>query len=129
MNDALTIQQVADRTGLSAHTLRYYERIGLLAPIQRAENGHRRYSADDLGWIDFLKKLRATGMPIAQMARYAALQRDGDATLQARVAILKEHREVVRARMQELQTHLEVIDYKIDFYAKEQEKQTTWKEN
>ncbi len=129
MNDALTIQKVAAKTGLSAHTLRYYERIGLLAPIQRAENGHRRYSEGDLGWIDFLKKLRATGMPIAQMTRYAELQRDGDATLQARVAILKEHREAVKARLQELQTHLEVIEYKIDFYSKEQEKLVAWKEN
>ncbi len=78
-DDKLTIQQVAEATGLSVYTLRYYERIGLIHPIGRAENPHRRYTADDIGWIDFLKKIRATGMSMQQMQAYAELQRQGDA--------------------------------------------------
>src|SRR5690606_38983841 len=85
MNEGLTIQQVAEATQLSEHTLRYYERIGLIHPISRADNGHRRYSPDDIGWIDFLTKLRAAGMTIQQMQAYAELQRRGDETLPERV--------------------------------------------
>ncbi len=88
-DDSFTIQQAAVQTGLSEYTLRYYERIGLIHPIGRAENTHRRYSADDLGWIDFLNKLRATGMSIQQMQVYAALQRRGDETLSARSAAIR----------------------------------------
>jgi DNA-binding transcriptional MerR regulator len=116
-NNTHTIQQVAEVTGLSEHTLRYYERIGLIHPINRADNGHRRYSADDTGWIDFLNKLRATGMSIQQMQRYAELQRCGDSTLAERVEMLKAHRLQVEAEMSELQAHLNVIRYKIDIYS------------
>jgi DNA-binding transcriptional MerR regulator len=76
-DDKLTIQQVADATGLSVYTLRYYERIGLIHLIDRAENRHRRYSIYDLDWIEFLTKLRTTGMSIQQMLSYAELQRHG----------------------------------------------------
>jgi DNA-binding transcriptional MerR regulator len=115
-NDKLTIQQVAEATGLSVHTLRYYERIGLIHPIDRAENTHRRYSSDDIGWIDFLTKLRATGMSIQQMLTYAELQRQGDSTLSERLEMLKEHRRLVEAHMDALQEHLRVICYKIEVY-------------
>jgi DNA-binding transcriptional MerR regulator len=115
-NDTLTIQQVAEATGLSVHTLRYYERIGLIHPIGRAENTHRRYSDDDIGWINFLNKLRATGMPIQQMQAYAELQRLGDASLAERVEMLKELRNNVETHIDELQEHLKLIYYKIDIY-------------
>lgn len=75
--DKLTIQEAAQATGLTTHTLRYYERIGLIHPIDREENTRRRYSTDDIGWIDFLTKLRATGMSIKDMQKYAKLQRQG----------------------------------------------------
>ena len=75
--DKLTIQEVTKATGLSAHTLRYYERIGLIHPIEREENTRRRYTMDDVGWIDFLLKLRATGMTIKDMQRYAELLEKG----------------------------------------------------
>ena len=88
-NDSLTIQQAAEMTGLSVHTLRYYERVGLIHTIGRAENTHRRYSLDDVGWINFLNKLRATGMSIQEMQRYSELQRLGDETLPERVEMLK----------------------------------------
>ena len=118
MNDErLTIQQVALETGLSEHTLRYYERVGLIHPINRAENTHRRYSRDDLGWIDFLKKLRATGMSIQDMQIYAELQRQGEATLPQRLEMLKDLRQQVEAHMSELHDHLNVICYKINLYS------------
>ena len=117
-NDRLTIQEVSQATGLSTHTLRYYERIGLIHPIQREENSHRHYTSDDVGWIEFLLKLRATGMSIKDMRRYAELQRQGDATLPERVEMLKALRDDVEARMDELNEHLKLIYYKIEVYQK-----------
>jgi DNA-binding transcriptional MerR regulator len=116
--DKLTIQEVAQATGLSAHTLRYYERIGLIHPIDREQNTHRRYTSDDVGWIDFLTKLRATGMSIKDMQKYADLQRQGDETLPQRVEMLKALRDKVEAHMDELNEHLKLIYYKIDVYEK-----------
>jgi len=116
--DRLTIQEVARATGLSAHTLRYYERVGLIHAIGREQNSHRRYTSDDVGWIDFLTKLRATGMSIRDMQRYAALQRRGDETLTERVEMLKALRDKVEAHMDELNEHLKLIYYKIEIYQK-----------
>ena len=114
--DRLTIQEVSEATGLSAHTLRYYERIGLIHPIEREENTRRIYTEDDIGWIDFLLKLRATGMSIKEMQKYAELQRQGDGTLPERVEMLKSLRDNVEARMSELNEHLKLICYKIEVY-------------
>jgi DNA-binding transcriptional MerR regulator len=111
-----TIQHVAEVTGLSVYTLRYYERVGLIHHIDRIENTHRRYSQDDIGWIEFLNKLRATGMSIQQMLAYARLQRMGDASLPERLEMLKTHREEVEQHMRELHEYLNVICYKIDVY-------------
>ena len=116
--DKLTIQEVTKVTGLSAHTLRYYERIGLIHPIARAENTRRRYTADDVGWIDFLLKLRAIGMSIKDMQKYAELQRRGDETLPERLEMLRSLRDNVEARLDELNEHLKLIYYKIDIYQK-----------
>src|SRR5215213_6792528 len=117
MNDnTLTIQQVAQATNLSEYTLRYYERIGLIHPINRAENKHRRYSVDDIGWIDFLMKLKATGMTIQQMQQYATLQREGDISLPERVEMLKVLREQVETHMDELREHMKLLNFKIDVY-------------
>lgn len=114
--DRLTIQEVAQATGLSAHTLRYYERVGLIHPIDREQNTHRRYTVDDVGWIEFLTKLRATGMSIKDMQRYAELQRRGDETLAERVEMLKALQDKVEAHMDELNEHLKLICYKIEVY-------------
>ena len=114
--DKLTIQQVTRATGLSAHTLRYYERIGLIHPIEREENTRRRYTADDVGWINFLLKLRAIGMSIKDMQKYAELQRQGDETLPERLEMLKSLRDEVEAHIDELNEHLKLIYYKIDIY-------------
>ena len=116
--DKLTIQEVTKATGLSAHTLRYYERIGLIHPIAREENTRRRYTADDVGWIDFLLKLRAIGMSIKDMQKYAELQRQGDETLPERLEMLRSLRDNVEARLDELNEHLKLIYYKIDIYQK-----------
>ena len=116
MTAELTIQDVAARTGLSSHTLRYYERIGLIQPVERADSGHRRYSEHDVGWIEFLKKLRATGMPIREMKQYADLMLQGDHTAGARRRILEQHGERMRAQIDELNDCLSCIEWKIAHY-------------
>lgn len=123
--DKLTIQEAAEATGLTAHTLRYYERIGLIHPIDREENTRRRYTADDVGWINFLMKMRATGMSIKDMHRYSQLQRMGDETLPDRVEMLKALREQVEAHISELNENMRLVCYKIEIYSEmieEQEK-------
>ena len=114
--DKFTIQEASKVTGLSAHTLRYYERVGLIHPIAREENTRRCYSADDLGWIDFLTKLRATGMPIREMRRYAELQRQGEESLPERVEMLKALRDQVEEHIHELNENLKLVHYKIEVY-------------
>ena len=112
----LTISDAARASGVSAHTLRYYERAGLLDPVDRAASGHRRYAEEDLARIQFLTKLRSTGMPIRQIREYADLMRRGDDTHEARLALLEAHRDAVRAHLAETERNLELIDYKIGFY-------------
>jgi DNA-binding transcriptional MerR regulator len=112
----LTISDAARASGVSAHTLRYYERAGLLDPVDRAASGHRRYAEEDLARIHFLTKLRATGMPIRQIREYAELIRAGDDSHEARLALLEAHREAVRAQLAETERNLELIEWKIDYY-------------
>ena len=116
MEQELTIQQVATATGLSVHTLRYYERCDLIAPIHRARNGHRRYSEQDIRWIHFLTKLRMTGMPLRQIQEYATLLRQRPDAVQERRALLEAHRQTVVTQLQALQENLAVIDWKIQHY-------------
>ncbi|GAA2523236.1 MULTISPECIES: MerR family transcriptional regulator [Streptomyces] len=115
--DTYTISEVAALTGLTAHTLRWYERIGLMPHIDRSHTGQRRYSNRDLDWLALVGKLRLTGMPVADMVRYAELVRAGDHTYTERFELLKETREDVLARIAELQGTLAVLDRKISFYA------------
>lgn len=114
--ESLTIQEVAERTGLTAHTLRYYERAGLLSPVTRNEGGHRRYTSADVGFLVFLTRLRSTGMPIHSVRRYAELVREGDSTLDERRRILEGHRNAVRVHIGELEENLRVLDLKIASY-------------
>jgi len=117
VTEALTIAEAAERTGVSTHTLRYYERIGALRePPERAPSGHRRYTERDLSWIVLLTRLRATGMPIATLLRYAELARKGHASAGERKALLLAHRAEVAARVEQLREDLAVIDYKIEIY-------------
>ena len=112
----LSISDAARASGVSAHTLRYYERAGLLDPVDRAASGHRRYAEEDLARIQFLTKHRSTGMPIRQIREYADLMRRGDDTHEARLALLEAHRDAVRAHLAETERNLELIDYKISYY-------------
>lgn len=112
-----TISEVAARTGLTAHTLRWYERIGLMPHVDRSQTGQRRFTDKDLDWLAFVGKLRLTGMPVADMVRYAELLREGEHTFDQRQELLEATRRDVRARIAELHETLTVLDYKIDFYA------------
>jgi DNA-binding transcriptional MerR regulator len=114
---SLSIAEAAERTGLSQHTLRYYERDGLmLGDVERASSGHRRYTDRDLTWITMLTKLRATGMPIREVKAYADLVRAGTGNELERLQLLKAHRERVLAQLAAVQEHLGAIDYKIGLY-------------
>ncbi|MFG3530675.1 MerR family transcriptional regulator [Streptomyces sp. NPDC047917] len=115
--DRYTISEVAAFTGLTAHTLRWYERIGLMPHVDRSHTGQRRFTNRDLDWLDFVGKLRLTGMPVADMVRYAELLREGEHTFEDRQELLEATRRDVITRIAELQDTLAVLDYKIDFYA------------
>lgn len=114
--DRYTISEVAEFTGLSAHTLRWYERIGLMPHVDRSHTGQRRFSNRDLDWLSLVGKLRLTGMPVADMVRYAELVRQGAHTFEQRRELLERTRGDVLARIAELQGTLAVLDYKIDIY-------------
>ncbi|AIE86245.1 MerR family transcriptional regulator [Fimbriimonas ginsengisoli] len=112
----LTIQQVSEATGLTAHTLRYYERAGLLPRVDRNGGGHRRYHPLAIDSLLFLTRLRSTGMPIHQVRRYAELAREGVHTIPERKALLEAHRETVLSHIAELNRNLAALDYKIGLY-------------
>jgi DNA-binding transcriptional MerR regulator len=112
----MTIAEAAERSGLSAHTLRYYERIGLIHPVERDSGGHRRYGRDDMEWLALLVKLRTTGMPIRRLVEYAEMVRAGPQTVTRRREMLERHRETVREQMGALEETLAVLDFKIGMY-------------
>ena len=116
MEKTYTISEVAKCTGVSIDTLRYYERIGLIHEVARLSNTHRRYTEPDIRWIQFLLRLRATGIPIQQMRDYVRLERLGESTLRERVAMLKAHHDQVEAHIQHMQDYLVVLNYKITLY-------------
>ena len=119
VDEAVSISEAAELTGLSTHTLRYYERAGLmLGGVDRASSSHRRYSPGDITWVLFLTKLRSTAMPIAKVREYVDLVRLGDDSFAARLELLRAHRETVVAQLDEITTSLAAIDKKIDLYEK-----------
>lgn len=113
----LAIGEVAERTGLSGHTLRYYERAGLITSVPRSSGGMRRYSAADLDWIAFLLRLRDTGLPISEMQRFAELRRQGPSTTPERLDLLRAHRRAIEQQIRSLRTNAEALDDKINYYA------------
>jgi len=115
-NAGYTIRSMAERCGMTAHTLRYYERVGLIQPVGRARNGHRRYSDADEAWIHFLHCMRATSMPIREMQRYAALREEGDRTSLDRRKILEDHQAAIAAQIVELQQAHALLTHKIGNY-------------
>ena len=113
----LSIAEAARRTGVSVHTLRYYERAGLVVTtVDRTAGGWRRYHQLDLDWIVLCTKLRATGMPIKAIRRYAQLVSAGPGNEQERLALLEAHRSDVTAKLAEIRENLELIDHKIGVY-------------
>jgi DNA-binding transcriptional MerR regulator len=114
-DQTFTIADVADKTGISAHTLRYYERIGLL-DVGRQASGHRRFTEQDIGRVVFIGRLRATAMPIREIQRYFALLAAGPDTEDERLALLQAHRVTVRVRLRQLEAALDAIESKIAYY-------------
>lgn len=112
----LTIAQVSERTGLSHDTLRYYEKAGLIERVGRSTGNQRRYQAADLAWLEFLLRLRETGMSIADMQRFAALRAAGNVSVAARLAMLRAHRAELADRIRTLRRNAAVLDHKIDHY-------------
>jgi DNA-binding transcriptional MerR regulator len=113
----LGIAEAARRTGVSAHTLRYYERAGLaVSTVDRTVGGRRRYQQEDLYWITVCTRLRATGMPIKTIRRYAQLVSAGPGNEQERLALMEAHRAEVTAKLAEVQENLKLIDHKINVY-------------
>ncbi|KAA9000544.1 MerR family transcriptional regulator [Affinibrenneria salicis] len=116
MKSNLTISDVVKRTGLTAYTLRYYERIGLIAPVPRAAGGQRRYAASDMAWIEFLLRLRTTGMPVGKMQAFAKLRGAGDSTVAERRRMLEAHLADVLAEIASLRQSVAALQDKVDYY-------------
>jgi DNA-binding transcriptional MerR regulator len=113
---SLSIGVLAKSTGRTVHTIRWYEAQGLMPGVVRDGAGRRRYTPQHVNWLDLMARLRLTGMSIAKMRRYAALVRQGKATLAERRALLQAHREEVLARIADWHQALELLDDKIGFY-------------
>ena len=120
MDVSYSVGEVSEQTGLSTHTLRWYEQVGLLDPVDRDTGGRRRYVTADIDRLRFLIKLRSTGMPVRDMVRYVDLARRGPATVAERLELLVEHRERVLAQIAALTDDLKIIEYKIDLYSHEE---------
>ena len=112
----MTIAEVSERYQISADTLRYYERIGLLPPVPRNKNGIRNYDAESCNWIEFIRCMRAAGIQIEALIEYVRLYHQGRKTNEARRQILNEQRELLQNKITEMQTALDRLDYKIDNY-------------
>lgn len=117
-----TIRTMAARCGMTTHTLRYYERVGLIQPVGRARNGHRRYSDADEAWLNFLHCMRDTNMPIREMQRYAALRERGDDSSLERRKILEDHRSVIAGQIAALEKAHALLTHKIENYRKIEER-------
>ena len=111
-----SIQDVSKKTGLSAHTLRYYEKEGLISGVERTQGGFRQYTDEDLERLGLICCLKNTGMSIQEIARFVQLTHEGDHTLEERVELLRAHRERVLERMAEMQKHLDKVTWKLNFF-------------
>ena len=112
-----SIRDVSKKTGLSAHTLRYYEKEGLLSHVGRSSGGFRQYSDEDLEALGLICCLKNTGMSLQEITRFVELTHEGEQTLKARVEMLREHRENVIARMAEMQKYLDKVTWKLNFFS------------
>lgn len=113
----LSIGQVSERTGLSVHALRFYEREGILAnPVRRGAGGRRVYGEDDVAWLELCIILRASGMPLPAIRRYTELVRAGDGNEEQRLAVLREHQTLVHSQLDQLMKSLDLINFKVQLY-------------
>ena len=112
----MKIAEASEQFGISSGTLRYYERIGLIPPVNRNESGIRDYSEIEVKRVEFIKCMRSAGLPIDVLIEYVGLVQQGDGTIEARKEILNEQREQLRARMREMQKTLDLLDHKIEVY-------------
>lgn len=112
----MKIAEVSEHTGISSDTLRYYERIGLIWPVNRNASGIRDYTDLDLRRVEFIKCMRSAGLPVEVLIEYVGLVQQGDKTIEARKEILREQRELLAAKMTEMQKTLDVLDHKIEVY-------------
>ena len=114
--EIMKIAEVSERYGITSDTLRYYERIGLIQPVNREKSGIRDYNEIDLRRVEFIKCMRSAGLPIETLIEYVGLVQQGEGTIEARKDILIEQRELLAARMKEMQITLDVLDHKIEVY-------------
>ena len=112
----MKIAEVSVQHGISSDTLRYYERIGLIPPVNRNGSGIRDYNELDIRRVEFAKCMRSAGLPVEVLIDYMELVQQGDRTIEARKEILKEQRELLLSRMQEMQKTLDILDHKIEVY-------------
>jgi DNA-binding transcriptional MerR regulator len=116
--NTMSIGELSTASGLSTHTLRYYEKLGVLKPADRAASGHRQYRSDAIAWLDFVLRLKITGMPLAEIRKYAQLRAGGDATLQSRLTMLELHRKRLVSNIAALSENLTALDLKTKTYRK-----------
>ena len=109
----MNIKEFSKITGISAHTLRYYEKIGILQEVKRNASGHRNYTERDIVWAEFINRLKETGMPLAQIKEYASLRKRGECTAKTRMNLLEQHALVLKQKITEEQQHLKKINEKI----------------
>jgi DNA-binding transcriptional MerR regulator len=112
----MNIKMFSQQTTLSPHTLRYYEKIGLLSSIQRSTSGHRFYTSKDLAWASFIVRLKETGMSLENILQYSQLRAMGKSTLRARQVLLEKHRDKLKVRIDNERQHLQALESKIEYY-------------
>ncbi|MEW9078192.1 MerR family transcriptional regulator [Terrisporobacter glycolicus] len=114
----MTITEVSKKYGLSADTLRYYERVGLIPTVNRNKSGVRDYTQEDCNWVEFIKCMRGAGLPIEVLIDYVTMFQQGDSTVDERKALLIDQRKALSEKIEEMNKTLERLDYKIDLYEK-----------
>ena len=112
----MTIKEVSEKYEISQDTLRYYERVGMIPPVTRTASGIRDYQESDLGWVELAKCMRSAGLPVEAMIEYVKLTQEGDATIPARLQLLKEQRETLMEQKEKINATLERLNYKIGRY-------------
>ena len=112
----MTIAEVSKKYDISADTLRYYERVGMIPPVTRTASGIRDYQDSDLGWVGLAKCMRSAGLPVEAMIEYVRLYQEGDSTIPARLQLLLEQRQSLLEQKKKIDETLDRLNYKISIY-------------